>query len=181
MSNSSNIYSKRFRILLQEGSYELVKQSMGGTFRDFMNSLVGKTREQISDAGMYASLYSGNKYGMTNAAFDLKNPEVLISRFIQNLFRYLNKGAEEIRSGIANTEEFKKKYDYYGEHKDNEKKRFELGRKAMSLPEGSEKDAARKEFYAFRNNSKYNLARDAITKKEDKMMNDFHKGNLLKR
>ena len=72
MTNSSNIYKKRFNILLKEDNYELMTQSMGGTFRDFMNSLVGKTRRQIFDAGSFAFLYSGNKYGMTNAFSDEK-------------------------------------------------------------------------------------------------------------
>ena len=54
MSNSSNIYKKRFNTLLKEDNYELMTQSMGGTFRDFMNSLVGKTRKQIFDAGSFA-------------------------------------------------------------------------------------------------------------------------------
>ena len=47
MTDSSSFYGKRFRIILQEDNYELMTQSMGGTFRDFMNSLVGKTRQQI--------------------------------------------------------------------------------------------------------------------------------------
>tara|TARA_A100001515_G_scaffold41634_2_gene32796 strand:+ start:8052 stop:9425 length:1374 start_codon:yes stop_codon:yes gene_type:complete len=176
MSNSSSIYGKRFRVTLQEGALDLIKQKIERaiTFKEFMNSLVGKTRQQIFDAGSYAFLFTGNKYGMTSAFSDEKNPEVLMTRFLQNLGNYLNKKADKIRSGAANTEEFKKKYDYYGEHKDNERKRFELGRKAISLPDGPEKDAARKEFYAFSNDSKYSIARDELTKKEDKMMEDFH-------
>ena len=172
--HKTSLFEKKFKILLKEDSFDLVTQEFGPTFKDFMNKLVGKTRKQIFDAGSYASLYSMNKYGMTSASYDDANNEVLMSKFLQKLGNYLNKKIKEIRSGIANTEEFKKKYDYYGEHKANERKRFELGKKAISLPDGPEKDAARKEFYGFRNNSKYSLARHAVEEKEDKMVEDYH-------
>ena len=176
MSNSSSIYGKRFRIILQEDSFELMKQNMGGTFRDFMNSLVGKTRQQVFDAGSYAFLYAGNKYGMTSAFSDEKNPEVLISKFLQKLGNYLNKGLERPR--IYETEEFKKKYDYYGEHKRLEKERMELGKKAINAPEGPEKDAARSKFYQFRNDGKYLTARREAIDKEDKEVEKFHSAPL---
>jgi hypothetical protein len=176
MTNSSNIYKKRFNILLKEDNYELMTQSMGGTFRDFMNSLVGKTRRQIFDAGSFAFLYSGNKYGMTNAFSDEKNPEVLIYKFLQKLGNYLNKGLERPR--VYETEEFKKKYDYYGEHKRLEKERMELGKKAISTPEGPEKDAARSKFYQFQNDGKYLTAMRAAQKKEDQDVEKFHNAPL---
>ena len=176
MSNSSNIYKKRFTTLLREDNYELMAQSMGGTFKDFMNSLVGKTRQQIFDAGSYAFLYTGNKYGMTNAAHDIKNPEVIMTKFLQLLGNYLNKGLERPR--IYETEEFKKKYDYYGEHKRLEKERMELGKKAINAPEGPEKDAARSKFYQFRNDGKYLTARREAIDKEDKEVEKFHSAPL---
>ena len=172
----TSLYEKKFKVLLSEDNYELMKQSMGGTFRDFMNSLVGKTRRQIFDAGSFAFLYSGNKYGMTNAAFDTKNPEVLIAKFLQNLGNYLNKGLERPR--IYETEEFKKKYDYYGEHKRLERERMELGKKAINAPEGPEKDAARSKFYQFENNGKYLTARREAIDKEDKEVEKFHNAPL---
>jgi len=172
----TSLYEKKFRVLLSEDSYELIKQNMGGTFKDFMNSLVGKTRQQIFDAGSFAFLYAGNKYGMTNAFSDERNPEVLISKFIQNLGNYLNKQLERPR--IYETEEFKKKYDYYGEHKRLEKERMELGKKAISAPEGPEKDAARSKFYQFQNNGKYLTARREAIDKEDKEVEKFHNAPL---
>ena len=172
----TSLYEKKFRVLLSEDNYELMKQSMGGTFRDFMNSLVGKTRRQIFDAGSFAFLYAGNKYGMTNAFSDEKNPEVLISKFLQKLGNYLNKGLERPR--IYETEEYKKKYDYYGEHKRLEKERMELGKKAISTPEGPEKDAARSKFYQFQNDGKYLTARREAIDKEDKEVEKFHNAPL---
>ena len=165
-------FEKKFSLLISEDNMELVTTNMRGTFRDFMNSLVGKTRQQIFDAGSYAFLYTGNKYGMTNAFSDIKNPEVLLSKFLQNLGNYLNKGLERPR--IYETEEFKKKYDYYGEHKQLEKERMELGKKAINAPEGPERDAARSKFYQFRNDGKYLTARRAAQKKEDQDVEKFH-------
>ena len=174
MLNSSSIYEKRFTVLLKEGALELIRQKIERaiTFREFMNSLVGKTRQQIFDAGSFAFLYTGNKYGMTSAFSDEKNPEVLMTKFLQNLGNYLNKGLERPR--IYETEEFKKKYDYYGEHKRLEKQRMELGRKAINAPEGPEKDAARSKFYQFQNNGKYLTARREAIEKEDKAVEEYH-------
>ena len=170
----TSLYEKKFRVLISEDSFELMKQNMSGTFKDFMNSLVGKTRRQIFDAGSFAFLYSGNKYGMTSAFTDEKNPEVLLSKFLQKLGDYINKDAAELRPREYETEEFKKKYDYYGEHKELEKQRHNLGKKAISLPSGPEKDAARSEFYKFENNGKYFTAMRAAQKKEDQDVEKFH-------
>jgi hypothetical protein len=51
-----------------------------------MRSLQGKTIQDILDAASFARLYSMNKHGMTGAAYDSKNPDVLLNKFLTNLF-----------------------------------------------------------------------------------------------
>ena len=79
---ASNILKEN--ISVQEEDNELMAQMQSGrSFGDFLRSLTGKTIKDVLDSASYSRLYAGNKYGITPAANDISNPEVLLSKFFK--------------------------------------------------------------------------------------------------
>ena len=147
------------------------------SFGDFMRSLQGKTIQDILDAASFARLYSMNKHGMTGAAYDTKNPDVLLNKFLTNLSDFVNQDVKKIRSGAAETDEFKKKYDYES-HLEREKERKDLFMQVMTEKDPEKKAKLRQKAHAFRNNSQYADARQALYDKEDKLVDQFHNSKI---
>jgi hypothetical protein len=148
-----------------------------GSFGDFMRSLQGKTIQDILDAASFARLYSMNKHGMTGAAYDTKNPDVLLNKFLTNLSDFVNQDVSKIRSGAAETDEFKKKYDYES-HLEREKERKDLFMQVMKEKDPEKKSKLRQKAHAFRNNSQYADARQELYDKEDKLVDQFHNSKI---
>ena len=136
--------------------------SLGDLFR----SLEGKTIQDVLDSASFARLYSMNKHGMTGAAYDTQNPDVLLNKFLTKLSDFVNQDVMKLRSGAANTDEFKKKHDYEG-YLEREKERRDLFRQVMSEKDPEKKNKIRQKLHAFRNNSQYADARQALHDKED--------------
>ena len=153
-------------ILIQEENNDLmVGLQSGRSFGDFLRSLTGKTVKDVLDSASYSRLYVGNKFGMTSAANDESNPEVLLSKFLTKLGTFVNIGVMKHRPGIAETEEFKKKYGY-NEYLEQEKERRQLFKDLIKAKEGPEKDALRRKKNAFRNTSDYLESMRLQNKKE---------------
>lgn len=169
---ASNILKEN--ISVQEEDNELMSQMQSGrSFGDFLRSLTGKTIKDVLDSASYSRLYAGNKYGITPAAHDISNPEVLLSKFLTKLGNFVNKDVIKYRPRLAETEEFKKKYGY-DEYLRQEQERRELIKAVIKAPSGPEKDKARKIQRAFRNTSEYIEAMRAQNKKEDAAVEKFH-------
>ena len=153
-------------VLLQEENNDLmVGLQSGRSFGDFLRSLTGKTVKDVLDSARYSRLYAGNKYGITPAAQDISNPEVLLSKFLTKLGNFINKDVMKHRPRLAETEEFKKKHNY-DEYLEQEKERRQLFRDLIKAEEGPEKDALRQKKNAFRNTSGYLEAERLQNKKE---------------
>ena len=161
-------------VLLQEENNDLmVGLQSGRSFGDFLRSLTGKTVKDVLDSASYSRLYAGNKFGMTSAANDESNPEVLLSKFLTKLGNFVNRDVMKHRPRIAETEEFKKKYGY-NEYLEQEKERRQLFIDLIKAKEGPEKDALRRKKNAFRNTSEYAEAMRLQNKKEDAAVEKFH-------
>jgi predicted nucleic acid-binding Zn-ribbon protein len=102
-----------------------------------------------------------------------ENPHGLMSKFMTKFGDYVNQGITELRSGAAETDEFKNKYDYQG-HLEREKERRDLFRQSMTEKDPEKKAELRQKKNAFRNNSEYAEARRALHKKEDADVNEYH-------
>jgi hypothetical protein len=161
-------------ISIQEESNDLmVGLQSGRSFGDFLRSLTGKTVKDVLDSASYSRLYVGNKFGMTSAANDESNPEVLLSNFLTKLGDFVNKDVMNYRPKLAETEEFKKNYGY-NEYLEQEKERRQLFIDFIKAKEGPEKDALRRKKNAFRNTSEYAEAMRLQNKKEDAAVEKFH-------
>ena len=174
----ANSYLREYGPVISSSAEEIqaiVKNS--GSFGDFMRSLQGKTIQDILDSASFARLYSMNKHGMTGAAHDSKNPDVLLNKFLTNLSDFVNKDVSKIRSGAAETDEFKKKYDYES-HLEREKERKDLFRQVMAEKDPEKKNELRQKAHAFRNNSQYADARQELYDKEDKLVDQFHNSKI---
>jgi hypothetical protein len=136
------------------------------SFGNFLRSLTGKTVKDVLDYASYSRLYVGNKFGMTSAANDESNPEVLLSKFLTKLGNFVTRDVTKHRPRIAETEEFKKKYGY-NEYLEQEKERRQLFIDLIKAKEGPEKDTLRRKKNAFRNTSEYAEAMRLQNKKED--------------
>ena len=154
-------------ILIQEENNDLmVGVQSNRSFGNFLRSLTGKTVKDVLDYASYSRLYVGNKFGMTSAANDESNPEVLLSKFLTKLGNFVTRDVTKHRPRIAETEEFKKKYGY-NEYLEQEKERRQLFIDLIKAKEGPEKDALRRKKNAFRNTSEYAEAMRLQNKKED--------------
>lgn len=169
---ANKILKENFSIL-EEDNEILAQLKTSPSFGDFLRSLTGKTRKDIFDSASYARLYVGNRFGITSAANDESNPEVLLSKFLTKLGDFANQGVKEHRPRLAETEEFKKKYGY-DEYLRQEQERRDLMKAVIKAPSGPEKDKARKIQQAFRNTSEYAEAMRAQNKEEDQAVKDFH-------
>jgi hypothetical protein len=118
-----------------------------------------------------------NKHGMTGAAYDDKNPDVLLNKFLTKLSDFVNQDVKKIRSGAAETDEFKKKYDYES-HLEREKERRDLFMQVIKEKDPEKKSKLRQKAHAFRNNSEYAEARQELYKKEDKLVDQFHNSKI---
>ena len=157
--------------ILKENQLAELSPREGQSFGDFLRSLTGKTVKDVLDYASYSRLYVGNKFGMTSAANDESNPEVLLSKFLTKLGNFVNRGVMKHRPRIAETEEFKKKYGY-NEYLEQEKERRQLFKDLIKAKEGPEKDALRRKKNAFRNTSEYAEAMRLQNKKEDEMVEE---------
>ena len=151
----------------------MVQMESGKSFGDFLRSLVGKSRKDILDSGSFARLYSMNMHGIGGNKNSPDAPAVLLSKFLSNLGDYVNQDITKLRSGAAETHEFKHKHDYEG-HLEREKERRDLFRQQMTEKDPEKKSELRQKMNAFRNNSEYAEARTALYKKEDVAVNDYH-------
>ena len=174
---ANSVLRKVDKVTIKENNeiQAIVKSS--GSFGDFMRSLQGKTIQDILDSASFARLYSMNKHGMTGAAYDSKNPDVLLNKFLTNLSDFVNKDVSKIRSGAAETDEFKKKYDYES-HLEREKERKDLFMQVMKEKDPEKKSKLRQKAHAFRNNSEYADARQKLYDKEDKLVDQFHNSKI---
>ena len=173
---ANKILKENFSIL-EEDNELLSNLKTSTSFGDFLRGLTGKTRKDILDSASYARLYVGNRFGITSAANDESNPEVLLSKFLTKLGDFVNQGVMEHRPRLAETEEFKKKYGY-DEYLRQEQERRDLMKAVIKAPSGPEKDKARKIQRAFRNTSEYAEAMRAQNKKEDQAVRDFHNRSI---
>ena len=153
----------------------MVKMKPGQSFGDFLRSLVGKSRKNILDSASFARLYDMNMsvYGGGGKFNNEENPHGLMSKFMTKFGDYVNQGITELRSGAAETDEFKNKYDYQG-HLEREKERRDLFRQSMTEKDPEKKAELRQKKNAFRNNSEYAEARRALYKKEDVAVDEYH-------
>lgn len=152
----------------------MVKMKPGQSFGDFLRSLVGKSRKNILDSASFARLYDMNMSAHGGSKFNNEeNPHGLMSKFMTKFGDYVNQGITELRSGAAETDEFKNKYDYQG-HLEREKERRDLFRQSMTEKDPEKKAELRQKKNAFRNNSEYAEARRALHKKEDADVNEYH-------
>lgn len=151
----------------------MVQMEPGKSFGDFLRSLTGKTRKDILDSGSFARLYSMNMHGIGGNKNSPDAPAVLLSKFLSNLGDYVNQDITKLRSGAAETDEFKHKHDYEG-HLERERERKDLFRQVMTEKDPEKKSVLRQKANAFRNNSEYAEARRALYKREDVDVNEYH-------
>jgi len=151
----------------------MVQMKSGKSFGDFLRSLVGKSRRDILDSGSFARLYSMNMHGIGGNKNSPNAPEVRLSKFLTELGDFVNQEITTLRSGLAETDEFKNKYDYEG-HLEREKERRDLFRQQMTEKDPEKKSELRQKMNAFRNNSEYAEARRALYKKEDVDVDEYH-------
>ena len=162
-------------VTIKEDNEIMVQMKSGKSFGDFLRSLVGKSRKNILDSASFARLYDMNMsvYGGGSKFNNEENPHGLMSKFMTKFGDYVNQGITELRSGAAETDEFKNKYDYQG-HLEREKERRDLLRQSMTEKDPEKKAELRQKKNAFRNNSEYAEARRALYKKEDVAVDDYH-------
>ena len=86
---ANKILKENFSIV-EEDNELLSNLKTSPSFGDFLRSLTGKTRKDIFDSASYARLYVGNRFGITSAANDESNPEVLLSKFLTKLGDFVN-------------------------------------------------------------------------------------------
>jgi len=161
------------RNTIKENNEIMSQMQSGKSFGDFLRSLVGKSRKDILDSGSFARLYSMNMHGIGGNKNSPDAPEVLLSRFLSKFGDFVNQDITTLRSGAAETDEFKNKYDYRG-HLEREKERRDLFRQQMTEKDPEKKSELRQKMNAFRNNSEYAEARRALYKKEDVSIDDYH-------
>ena len=161
------------RNTIKENNEIMSQMQSGKSFGDFLRSLVGKSRKDILDSGSFARLYSMNMHGIGGNKNSPDAPEVLLSRFLSKFGDFVNQDITTLRSGAAETDEFKNKYDYRG-HLEREKERRDLFRQQMTEKDPEKKCELRQKMNAFRNNSEYAEARRALYKKEDVSIDDYH-------
>jgi hypothetical protein len=151
----------------------MVQMKSGKSFGDFLRSLVGKSRKNILDSASFARLYSMNMHGIGGNKNSPNAPEVLLSKFLTKLGDFVNQDVMVFRPRLADSEEFKKKYNY-DEYLEREQERRNLFREMMAEKDPEKKEALRDKMHAFRNNSQYAEAMRAQNKIEDKSVDDFH-------
>ena len=161
------------RNTIKENNEIMSQMQSGKSFGDFLRSLVGKSRKDILDSGSFARLYSMNMHGIGGNKNSPDAPAVLLSRFLTDFGDYVNQDITKLRSGAAETDDFKKKYDYQG-HLEREKERKHLFHDIMTEKDPEKKSELRQKMNAFRNNSEYAEARRALYKKEDVAVDDYH-------
>ena len=161
------------RNAIKENNEIMSQMQSGKSFGDFLRSLVGKSRRDILDSGSFARLYSMNMHGIGGNKNSPDAPAVLLSRFLTDFGDYVNQDITKLRSGAAETDDFKKKYDYQG-HLEREKERKHLFHDIMTEKDPEKKSELRQKMNAFRNNSEYAEARRALYKKEDVAVDDYH-------
>ena len=159
--------------LVEENNEIMVHMQSEKSFGDFLRSLTGKTVKDVLDSGSYARLFSMNMHGIGGNKNSPDEPAVLLSRFLTKFGDYVNQDITNLRSGAAETDEFKKKHDYEG-HLEREKERKDLFRQIMAEKDPEKKSELRQQMNAFRNNSQYAEARRALHKKEDVVVDEFH-------
>ena len=159
--------------VIRENNEIMSQMQSGKSFGDFLRSLVGKSRKDILDSGSFARLYSMNMHGIGGNKNSPEAPAVLLSRFLSKFGDYVNQDITKLRSGLAETDEFKNKYDYEG-HLEREKERRDLYRQQMTEKDPEKKSELRQKMNAFRNNSEYAEARRALYKKEDVDVDQYH-------
>ena len=159
--------------LVEENNEIMVQMQSGKSFGDFLRSLVGKSRRDILDSGSFARLYSMNMHGIGGNKNEPEAPAVLLSRFFTKFGDYVNQDITKLRSGLAETDEFKHKHDYEG-HLEREKERRDLFRQSIAEKDPEKKSEIRQKMNAFRNNSEYAEARRALHKKEDADVEEYH-------
>jgi len=140
------------RNTIKENNEIMSQMQSGKSFGDFLRSLVGKSRKDILDSGSFARLYSMNMHGIGGNKNSPDAPEVLLSRFLSKFGDFVNQDITTLRSGAAETDEFKNKYDYRG-HLEREKERRDLFRQQMTEKDPEKKSELRQKMNAFRNNS----------------------------
>jgi len=161
-------------VTIKEDNEIMVQMKSGKSFGDFLRSLVGKSRKNILDSASFARLYDMNMSVYGGSKFNNEeNPHGLMSKFMTKFGDYVNQGITELRSGAAETDEFKNKYDYQG-HLEREKERRDLLRQSMTEKDPEKKAELRQKKNAFRNNSEYAEARRSLHKKEDADVNEYH-------
>lgn len=176
-SIANTVLRKIDKVTIKEDNEITANLNKSLSFGDFMRSLQGKTIRDILDSASFARLYSMNKHGMTQAAYDDTNPDVLLNKFLTNLSDFVNQDVMKLRSGAAETDEFKKKYDYES-HLKREKERKDLFMQVMTEKDPEKKSKLRQKAHAFRNNSQYADARQELYKKEDKLVDEFHNSKI---
>ncbi len=159
--------------ILKENQLAEISPRIGQSFGDFLRSLVGKSRRDILDSGSFARLYSMNMHGIGGNKNSPNAPEVRLSKFLTELGDFVNQDITKLRSGAADTDEFKNKYDYQG-HLEREKERRDLFREMMAEKDPEKKSELRQKMNAFRNNSEYAEARRALYKREDVDVDEYH-------
>ena len=174
---ANTVLRKIDKVTIKEDNEITANINKSFSFGDFMRSLTGKTIQDVLDSASFARLYSMNKHGMTGAAYDTQNPDVLLNKFLTKLSDFVNQDVMKLRSGAANTDEFKKKHDYEG-YLEREKERKDLFRQVMSEKDPEKKNQLRRKMHAFRNNSQYADARQALHDKEDKLVDEFHNSKI---
>tara|TARA_A100000172_G_scaffold31858_1_gene19021 strand:+ start:9013 stop:9888 length:876 start_codon:yes stop_codon:yes gene_type:complete len=170
---ANSILKKIDSVTIKEDNEIMVQMKSGKSFGDFLRSLVGKSRKDILDSGSFARLYSMNMHGIGGNKNSPEAPAVLLSRFLSKFGDYVNQDITKLRSGAAETDEFKNKYDYEG-HLEREKERRDLFRQSMTEDDPEKKAELRQKKNAFRNNSEYAEARRALYKKEDADVHEYH-------
>jgi len=162
------------KVAIKEDNEIMVKMKSGKSFGDFLRSLVGKSRKNILDSASFARLYDMNMSAYGGSTFNNEEKaHGLMSKFMTKFGDYVNQGITELRSGAAETNEFKNKYDYEG-HLEREKERRDLFRQQMTEKDPEKKSELRQKMNAFRNNSEYAEARRALYKKEDAAVDQYH-------
>lgn len=159
--------------ILKENQLAEISPRIGQSFGDFLRSLVGKSRRDILDSGSFARLYSMNMHGIGGNKNSPNAPEVRLSKFLTELGDFVNQDITKLRSGAADTDEFKNKYDYQG-YLEREKERKDLFREMMVEKDPEKKSELRQKMNAFRNNSEYAEARRALYKREDVDVDEYH-------
>ena len=170
---ANSYLNKIDKVAIKEDNEITAKIETAPSLGDLFRSLEGKTIQDVLDSASFARLYSMNKHGMTGAAYDTSNPDVLLNKFLTKLGDFVNRDVMKYRSGAAETEEFKRKHNY-DEYLEREKERKDLFRQVMTEEDPEKKDKLRQKAHAFRNNTQYADARQALYKKEDEAVDKFH-------